>query len=317
MLAGGSTAVAQTHHVFELCVDPIHGDDAFALAQNPSAIAGPLPLQNHSTASAIGGITGALQRAPYAFRTVTKAIQWVTTQFPTAPTGGFLPWTNTATIPQRTIRQIVIQCQPGLYGPRSSQAPANDDEFDPRSGLPWNGEVFPIRVPGHVSIQGTSALDTIFDARGYHEGVGGSADVFVFDLLSHGEGETAFHDSFIDSVSIRGARYAAGGGAAVRIMGAGGYGIRPSISNCFIYANDVGIALFDHGSPVQPAAMPRIVGNTIAWNQVGVFSGNLAPPHVGTALPIFVNNLIDPIRPSFGPNAIKPPACARGRLSHA
>ncbi len=159
---------SRTHFTFHMYVDPHYGDDALAAAQNPSPN-GPstlrgVPLQEHPNTFARGNLcSGYLQHAPYSFLTVTAALAWIRAEFPNpGPYGDRrLPWTNPTT--DLTIDYIVIHCLPGLYGPKPI---ADEDDFDPDSGLPWNGETFPLNLLPRVSIQGSSALDTIFDARG-------------------------------------------------------------------------------------------------------------------------------------------------------
>ena len=137
---------------------------------------------------------GELVYAPAPFKTVTAAISRINTNI----NKGRLPWKNPAT--GKWIDFIVIRCNPGLYGP--SQDPGN--ETDPLSGLPWNGESFPITLPDRVSFQGASALNTIFDARRYHFYKNGIS-FFAIDNSRHFKGEH-FRRVFIDGISIRGAR---------------------------------------------------------------------------------------------------------------
>src|SRR5690606_15089930 len=102
-----------------------------------------------------------LQHAPYSFRTVTRvngALDYITSQI--APTG--LP---VEIEDGKFINWIVIHCLPGLYGPDSTLS-VNLDDYDSASQMRFNGEEFPVRLPKGVSLQGTSALDTIFDGRG-------------------------------------------------------------------------------------------------------------------------------------------------------
>src|SRR5690606_33532817 len=137
---------------------------------------------------------------------------------------------------------VVIHCLPGLYGPKKEPGV----EHDPLSGLPWNGETFPLSVPGRVSIQGTSALDTIFDARGYDPDIRTALNQNIFffgEAVSTGDPEEDFHRTFIDSIAMRGCRFlGAQSGSAIRIDYEAPVKVR--ISNCFIYGNDVGVALW-------------------------------------------------------------------------
>ncbi len=188
--------------VFHAYVDPIFGDDEMAFAFNPGNPNDPglnTPLPNNGSGSPIRArpldrrvdfspavdattIAGYLQHAPFAFRTLSRekgAIEYVQRLFSTAASGQspattVLPWAHPS---GRIVTHVVIHCLPGLYGPRNPSLPAETQEIDPTTGLPWNGEVLPIRlgyrhestacpVFDRISIQGTSALDTIFDGRG-------------------------------------------------------------------------------------------------------------------------------------------------------
>lgn len=305
-----------TFHVY---VDPIQGDDAQAAARNPNGTVSALhPLDGHPAGATV--ITGVIQHAPYNFRTVHAAVQYLGT-WPSPPPGGPAHFYENPSDPQnKWIYHVVIHCMPGLYGPRSPSANPNDDDFDPRSGLPWNGEVLPIALPGLVSIQGTSALDTIFDARGYETwGPSVGQDIFRF---ATGTGTQRLHaESFIDSITMRGCRVGTGirDGAAV-LIDSPTDAVDVKITNCFIYGNDIGIAMFSRDANHRP----WIVNNTIAWNQIGIYSGDLNPagPHVGGSEPIIHNNIIDPIRlldPALPPYllgvgalAFEPPSCFEG-----
>ena len=327
-MASGSRAPSQerTHHVFHIYVDPIYGDDALAVTQNPSALSQSTqipftgrPLDFHWQGAA--WVPGVLNHAPYSFRTVGQAIQYIRqTAFPgSASKDTGLPWTNPGT--NLTVDYVLIHCLPGIYG--HSLGPS---DREPKSGLPYNGETFPLYVPDRVSIQGTSALDTVFDGRG------STVSIFSFTpapgpipAIPVSEKDSAWRYSFIDSVSIHGAR--AGGfdwhgfpsGCGVFISSYTGNLVGPGretqtlgpiVSNCMIYDNDIGIALVDpfpYPSPPTAAfvtAKPHIVGNTLAWNQIGLWNGSLQsplPPYyqvTGWAMPTVTNNIIDTTPPA-------------------
>ena len=299
---------------FHLYVDPIHGDDARAagkdpgasgnLGQNPhpsaSGVGVSRPLQNHPAGT--GTIPGVLQHAPYAFRTVRAAIAWFQ-GFPSGPSNQPLPWTNNQTNPPQDLAFAVVHCLPGLYGPRHWTTPANAEDFDPASGLPWNGEQFPIDVPPRVSIQGSSALDTIFDARGYVSvSQGWGQNIFRFQASSAGSEASQYRFSFVDSVALRGCRTHAAplSGAAIVIGRDPALGtvwpVSPRITNCFIYGNYVGIGIAMGAQHEGLEHQPQIVNNTIAWNEIGIFSGSNAG--TGAAEPIVHNNVIDRMIPA-------------------
>ncbi len=290
-----TTRSSFTLHMY---VDPLYGDDNLAATYNPKATGSRMPLMVHRTSKT--PIGGYLQHFPYSFRTVTQAISFINSNF------NPLPWTNSKT--GKEMRKIVIHCLPGLYGPTGPGGP----NIDPNSGLPWNGEVFPIGLPDRVSIQGTSALDTIFDGRG-DEGFGS----YIFSIRAPGNANVAFENCMIDSITIRNAHATESDappfGAGIYIDTQGQH-LRISISNCFIVQNDVGIAL---GVPSGdgPALSPIIVNNTIAWNQIGIWSGQPFPQtspftNKGLALPRILNNIID----SNGPGMSGGLSCFEGIL---
>ena len=173
-------------YTFFVKVDSMRGDNRLARAQNPGIGGNPLPLSFHpDTTTNPKPVQGLLQNAPYAFQTLTfqphtgdqGALDYINTVF------GSLPWTNPTN--GKEVRWVVIMVQPGLYGPRIPGVP----DIDPRSGLPFNNETFPASLPNRVSIQGTSALDTILDAR--------HTQTAIIEVTSTMGGDTHL-DSFID-----------------------------------------------------------------------------------------------------------------------
>ena len=166
-----SLAAQRFSWTFHVYVDPIYGDDDEATALNPFPGGSPLPpLGNHPQATPTTGIQGRLQHAPYSFRTLSgtkgvgaylRAITFLVGQPWDANLIPFrtLPW---STLPAGgSVDAVVIHCLPGIYGPFLP-----NDLIDQRSGLKVNGEEWPFDLDDGWSIQGTSALDTILDARG-------------------------------------------------------------------------------------------------------------------------------------------------------
>ncbi|HHI79716.1 MAG TPA: hypothetical protein ENK02_07025, partial [Planctomycetes bacterium] len=233
-------------------------------------------------------INGYLQQMPYSFKTVTAAINWITSNgFDTGS------WKNPDT--KRYIRKIVIHCLPGLYGPKD---PNLSVEIDPASGLPWNNETFPINLPNNVSLQGTSALDTIFDARSNVRSAWKTAIIVAKDPTTS-PGKDVFLGDFIDGLTLRGSRadstHAAPAGAAIYIEAANGKENRLNVTNNFIVDNTVGIAL-GAVSPEPVAMSPAIINNTFVGNEVGIWSGQPVPnngPNTRLAAPRVLNNIFD------------------------
>ncbi|MCC6672279.1 MAG: hypothetical protein IT458_14550 [Planctomycetes bacterium] len=295
-MAQGSEVPPRRYYVFHVYVDPMYGDDVEATASNPKTATGtPVgrrPLDLHPEAGNPKPITGILQHAPFAFRTLTGlsgALAYLNSQFgppPATPSQSW--WVH----PDhgRVVNRALIHLMPGLYGPVGASLP----RIDLRSGLPFNGETWPARIHDRISLQGLSALDTILDARGQ-----ATAILEIWDATT-GEGQRSHENSFLDSLTIRGARHgeAPGAGAGVWIHSWHETLALPSrmirITNCILTDNSVGIALDgsrnDQGSVPQ---RPRIVNNTIAWNGIGIWAGNARYALVTDHNPVVVNNVFD------------------------
>ncbi|MGE3878937.1 MAG: hypothetical protein AB7I19_07755 [Planctomycetota bacterium] len=313
-------------------MDPLHGDDTLATQLNPrtdldgtrpipwDTARMPLadyppnliiPAAQFPDPNLLSPPPGVLQHAPYAFRTLTGgitggvntagsngAIAYILRNFPSGPPAS-LPWTNQST--QRRVRWIIIHLLPGLYGPDSTINPGLSD-LDPASGLRFNGEAFPVTLPTGVSLQGTSALDTILDAR--------NLTTAIIETNGNPRGRLAtpgFEDYGIDSLTIRNAR--ANGSSTqqifdLNITGAGVWfgwenPVQFTVSNCFLVDNDVGIALEDDPSPTPNS--PTIVNNTLAWNRIGIWNGYRDPSvgvNQGNMMPVILNNVIDTCNPA-------------------
>lgn len=350
-----ATAQQRTQFVFHVYVDPNFGDNQLAYELNPgnppdASISHPgsidqslhsylrWPLQTRprpvasdtemTAANPEFPLTGNLQHAPYSFRTLSGgfgAISYVNALFDdnAGAAGPSLPWTNPDN--QAQVTHVVIHCLPGLYGPRTTQP-----DIDPETGQQWNGEALPIRlgptgdpIRPHglydgVSIQGTSALDTIFDARGDDQSLDPyTRSASVFEIWSTPWNYTVPSDShanaFIDGIRIRNANVATDQpdryGAAIHMLG-NGSPIRMTVTNCIFVNNMVGIALDSHGlcdttggacqcggDPACPDRWgqhePVLVNNTFYGNDVGIWAGQITrdnPPSVG-----FYSNLHAPL----------------------
>lgn len=282
---------ARTHFIYQVYADPHYGDDALASALNPAppGLGGPIPPLGVHLDPGVGlkPINGPIVQAPYSFRTVSAALAYITVAFP-----GGLPWTDGS---GQRVEKVVIHCLPGLYGPRLTGTPL----VDPNSGQVWNGDAFPLVIPHGVSIRGTSALASVFDARG--------TAVSIFDVVADG---TQLHEfDFINGVTIRNARSVEesppGTGAGVYIHGTGTSLM--TVSNCFIVGNTVGVAVASDSTKAANAHQPRVVNNTIAWNGVGIWNGDLNAsgiPSLGYHLMQILNNVID----ASPPDVVRYPA---------
>ncbi len=310
---------ARTQFVLNVYVDPIYGDDALASTQNLDQAGMNPALQTHPLASTTGAPQGYLIHLPYAFKTINGTsgfLPWFWAHFGS----NGLPWTNDET--EKTVVAVVIHALPGVYAPLAD----GTNNYDPKSHLPYNGERFPIPIPDRVGIQGTSALNTIFNARGY-EGQQFESSIFTVDTrnLVIGTHENPNHSeweySFIDGVTIEGARGQALGtqqgkavkGAGVVIEGEAqpefpDYEIRLSITNCIITNNVVGIAIggghnYNGGGSLNRVNRPKIVNCTFAWNLVGILKApdlRSSIPGYGSSKPAIVNCIFDATSPYTG-----------------
>jgi len=303
------------HFILNLFVDATYGSDPGAMkALTPSqGVWRVVPLQKHPNSS---GPSGILTSIPYTFQTINGpngCLAWLKNVLSATGAGApgafvnsaqpnrlpWLPWQNNQT--GKILDYVVIHVLPGLYGPRAT----GFSNLDPKSGLIYNGDKLPIALPPRVCIQGTSALDVIFDAR--CKETFPAVSIFTFDT-SYSCYEK-FKRTFIDSVTIRGARGEVGThgitgvinfpGAGVLIADDNGQILKPIISNCFIVDNTVGIGI---GSAEGTVNCPVIVNNTIAWNEVGLWNGGnplssssqVAP----TCKPTLINNIFDSTSPT-------------------
>ncbi len=256
------------------------GDDVRAAVENPGGTGAgvPAPFATHPDAAANPTLVpaGRVRHAPYAFRTLTGAILYTD-----ALELRFGQWTTFA----------IVHCLPGLYGPTAMLGV--ELPIDPTSGMRFNGETWPVTIPRYVSIQGTSTLDTIFDAR--------LAATAILIPRFTGPGPIfgiTHQDCFVDSVTIRRARangqpMARGNAARAGIYFPVGQSFL-TVSNCFLIDNDVGVGvdtLFEQQFPNRP----NLVNCTFARNRIGVWNGSRDPmfANVGWTVLTVLNCIFD------------------------
>ena len=296
-------------NVFHVYVDPLYGDDGLASQWNPVGnssttqpnrpVAFSLHPQNWSNQNPTGfwkkHQNSRIQHAPYPFKTLNAAMRYIRAEF---VNNNRVNYFKDPTTGQYRIKRVLVHCLPGIYAPLlpNEVAPV----IDPKSGLPYNGEKnaqggagFPIQMIDGVSIQGTSALDTIFDARGDE---GNYAHVFEFN--SNGTTVPTFEDSFIDGITIRNARSSSGtpfpAGTAIAITGISKIYCR--VSNCILAANHVGIVITcDTLATTTLKHSPILVNLTLAGNMIGIWSGpnTTAGQAFGYSIPRILNCVID------------------------
>lgn len=301
----------RAQYVFHVYVDPIFGDNARAFTLNPGATGMPPPLSRHRSNDTSGGgmnngIGGVLQHAPYSFRTLTGPqgvgayLDVVSAQYGSSVGGQHHPpWTISVGGEPKSAEWIVIHCAPGMYAPVLGGSP-----IDARNGLVFNGETWPFRLRHRASLQGTSALDTIFDARR------SATAVLVLDRPGWPDTHPSHDGSFIDGITIRGARsdgeaMSSSNGTGAGILIDRGGNSQVCISNCFIVDNTVGIAV-DTSQSAQIAHEPRIVNNTFARNVIALWNGNrqTGEMNVGRGKLTLLNNAFD----TWLPGVAAPPA---------
>ncbi len=152
-----------------------------------------------------------------------------------------------------------------------------------------NGEYFPINMELDVSIQGTSAMNTVLDGESYN------SDLINFRPWLQGP-QGSFDETYVDSITLRRGYSAINMDSEFDPIGA-------TISNCFITDNVNGIrmyAIWHYGEQMYPHHNPKIVNNTIVENTIGILDDTkiLLDPYngpydgKGVAEPALINNII-------------------------
>ncbi|MCA8957135.1 MAG: hypothetical protein KDC87_13755 [Planctomycetes bacterium] len=214
-----------------------------------------------------------------------------------------------------TWSHAIVHLMPGVYAAGQPFDGANQypgpEIYDWSNGLRHNREVFPIRVPRRVSIQGTSALNTwieLYDA-GATTGSNRPGPAFEFGVTTTSADQQSVlcdgDGTFLDSITVHGAIRDPGGNypapkenAAIYI----GPSVRskPCISNCVFFANMVGISVAAAPEDTQGHDGTRIINNTFVANGVGVWNGQAgvgytpSTPAYGISKLVVVNNVFQP-----------------------
>ncbi|HHI79868.1 MAG TPA: hypothetical protein ENK02_07785 [Planctomycetes bacterium] len=198
-----------------------------------------------------------------------------------------MPYTSPVT--NVTVKYVIIHLMPGLYA-RSTAFGANFAP-NPDNGLIPNGEVFPIQLPKGVSIQGTSALNTVFCLGTGALSSRGQGPAFLF-----GKGNATGEGTFIDSISIYGAQGTLDKKEQAAIYVDKEVASSPTITNCFLYGNICGIGIESDQTASTPILHDgiKIFNNTIAFNQLGIWNGDAnSNNREGASKLILVNNVFD------------------------
>jgi hypothetical protein len=294
--------------VLHLYVDPNWGDDALAGA---------------ALVNAISGATTKPDNLPVPFKTLNG-------HGPSQPLGA---------IPRLAVeaaglslgehyRHFVIHVMPGLLGPKGT---GTEDRHAP-SGQFWNGEVFPIVMLDRISIQGSSALETVIDGRGNElpstRAVQGHLIEFSGQYpISYSDAGNprqstwasqygvpgtdprwqAHRESYLDGLMLRGATNVvqgipgAGAPAAAVLIYSEFFPLDPNISNCLICDNNTGIVVVTVELAPEgnfPVHIPVIQNNTIVRNICGFVDMDLRhnkqlEPNYGRSGTQFLNNIFD------------------------
>ncbi|HHI79140.1 MAG TPA: hypothetical protein ENK02_04105, partial [Planctomycetes bacterium] len=288
MAAAPLAAQSSPELVTHFYVDPHYGSDSNvgnspgAPWNNPRCTNGCSTATNLCNPVDVALQSGAvLRNNPWPFKTINGP----NGALASIPSGG-LPYTSPVT--GVTTRYVIIHLMPGLYARTNAfgSSPRNPD-----NGLKPNGEVFPIHLPKGVSIQGTSALNTVFClGDGQNSGKG---PAFEF-----GTGNATGEGTFIDSIAIYGALKDDGVGKdASAIYLSPNVASSPTITNCFFYGNVCGIGVEGDINAGKVHDGTKIFNNTFAYNKLGIWNGSKAPDssgfHIGYSKLILVNNIFD------------------------
>ncbi|MCC6781206.1 MAG: hypothetical protein IT457_00060 [Planctomycetes bacterium] len=283
--------------VIHLYVDPHYGSDELALGLsgptwNPDG-ANSVPLCSGTPLRPTDVVETStqlpLRHAPQPFRTISAALRYIgaTAQRAGLPAGTSpLPYPPSPLPGQRIWTHAIVHLLPGLYAPTTSWYP----DF-----LAYgNGEGFPLVIPPRVSIQGTSGLNTVIMPTDTTAFVFGAWFDPVTNLRTYAETPDAIGSdgtgSFLSCLTI----YA--GGRDVRqdlqskmtdqaaVLIDGELAAHPTITNCCFVKNWVGILVNgyagDFGAPPERPIVEHhgttIIGNTFAWNAVGLYNGQSA-----------------------------------------
>lgn len=295
---------APRSRVLQVWVDPHYGDNTQALLRNPGPSMNP-SLQCVSTDTKPHNVMDAngnpLLNASAPFKTVTDAVAYIRTLYPSG-----LPALNQHS--NVVTSHVIIHCLPGLYSPQSGGR-----LNDVHTGLQYNGETFPIVLPENVSIQGTSALNTLFIADGSQPvfELGNSANAFLDIASLPNEGEV-IPRQFLANIAVTGAIRDSDYSDTFPEHGAGIWidkqrQVALMITDCYIYCNATGI-LVDAIPPQQGFHSIWLINNTFAWNACGIWNGEIhrgtgvTTMSVGRSHVSMINNVLDTSPPITYPN---------------
>ncbi len=299
---GGGGSTQPPERVIHLWVDPLYGNDAYVNGAgtpwgNPSSTTTGCTTGETAPNLVLDASGAVLLNAAWPLKTVTAALGYIYAATGAAPGTPPLPYA-----PQGAVvwQHAIIHCMPGVYGAMTPH---------PDNGILGNGEPFPIALPPNVSIQGTSAMNTLFFAGALPTSVG---PVFEFGTTTSFDGE----NTFVDKVSISGVLQEPTEGMLKRSDAAVYIGAdkasEPTLSNCFIYRNFVGVLVAASGETPEPLVQHhgvKLVNNTFAFNRIGLWNGQDIPPTTpasGWSKLIAIDNIFDGGEPTTAQCTLPP-----------
>lgn len=209
---------------------------------------------------------------------------------------------------------VVVHLLPGLYGPEGTET------CHAASGQRWNDDVFPIQMLDRISLQGTSALNTVLDARHVFDPAPAGPILMFEDTMPASYGNlgtpefTRWHEfsgnpkqthgrSFVNCVRLSGCTRPSGvfpGGqpAAAVFVRSESDPLSPQISNCFVADNNTGmlvLAKYLGGESYFVSHQPTLQNNNFVRNRVGFvdMDDHAVADTAGRSATIFLNNLFD------------------------
>ena len=169
-------------------------------------------------------------------------------------------------------RPAVVVLMPGIYSGNT------------------NGEWFPVQMVADVSLQGFAATNTVLQSDGST----------VIEFLATGPD---YEDTYVDSLTVTGGSVGVHMISELTELG-------PTVSNCVVADNTFGIkmeTIWDHDTGEYVRIFPKLINNTIAHNEYGIFDVGYLGPDAGKGVadPAIVNCAVvfNPVADLAGPDA--------------
>lgn len=217
-----------------------------------------LPLRFLPVVAAAAVVLAASPPAARAAETQPTCIRYVD---PVAGNDGAV---GTLSYPWKTINRALYGNNPVAYGDVVVLLPGI---YSPST----NGEFWPLSMRDGVSLQGTNALNTIL--QGEADEFGNKPNILNFFA---GSMDQTFEDTLVDGVTIT-------NGESGIILNTEFIPVRPTIANCFIVKNEVGVRIISiyHATVDVDGYVnhePRLINDTIAQNGIGILDEGIWVP---------------------------------------